>query len=241
MDGLRDNLGKVRGRIAAAAARAGRGPEEVLLLAVSKTFPPPAIQVALDAGLAHFGENRVQEARDKAPLLPPGITWHLVGHLQANKARYCPGLFAYVHTLDSADLARELGKRYRAAGQTCRVLVQVNVGGEEQKSGCEPERAGEVLAAALAEGVVAPGGEGGLAPCGLMCLPPHTDDPEGARPYFRELRELRDRLRAAGFPAESLKELSMGMSHDLEVAVEEGATIVRVGSALFGERGNAGH
>ncbi len=228
MDNLRDNLDRVRGRIAAAAARAGRRPEDVLLLAVSKAFPPPAIRAALAAGLAHFGENRVQEARDKAPLLPPDITWHLVGHLQANKAKYCPGLFAYVHSLDSAGLARELGRRYQVAGRTCRVLVQVNVGGEEQKSGCAPERAGEVLAAALAER--------GLSPCGLMCIPPHTEDPGGARPYFRALRGLRDRLRAAGLPEESLAELSMGMSHDLEVAVEEGATIVRVGSALFGDR-----
>jgi PLP dependent protein len=229
MSEIADNLLKVRERIAAAAARAGRDPRDVLLLAVCKTFPAGTARRAFDAGQAHFGENRVQEARDKAPLLPPGAVWHLIGPLQGNKARYCPGLFAWIHSLDSAPLARELGKRYRAAQESVRVLVQVNIGGEGQKSGCRPEEAGGVIAAALAEE--------GLTPCGLMCIPPFTEDPEEARPHFRALRELRDRLRGQGVPADALRELSMGMSHDFEVAIGEGATIVRVGSAIFGERG----
>jgi PLP dependent protein len=229
MSEIADNLLDVNRRIAAAAARAGRDPREVLLLAVSKTFSAQTARQAFDAGQAHFGENRVQEARDKAPLLPPGAVWHLIGPLQGNKAKYCPGLFAWIHSLDSAPLARELGKRFRAAGKSVKVLVQVNLGGEEQKSGCRPEEAGEILAAALAEEA--------LAPCGLMCIPPWAEDPEEARPHFRALRELRDRLLAQGFPREALRELSMGMSHDFAVAIGEGATIVRVGSALFGKRG----
>jgi len=228
MGSLRDNIEAVRARIAGAAARAGRDPRAVLLLAVSKTLPAERVREAADAGLNHFGENRVQEAREKAPLLPPSLTWHLIGHLQANKARHCPGLFSWIHSLDSPALARELGLRYRAAERSCKVLVQVNVGGEEQKSGCDPGEAGEVLASALAEK--------GLEPAGLMCIPPHTGDPREARPYFRGLRELRDRLLGGGVPPAALAELSMGMTNDLEVAVEEGATIVRVGRAIFGAR-----
>ncbi len=226
---IAENLSRLRGEIARAAAGAGRDPGEITLLAVSKTFPAGAVREAYAAGQAHFGENRVQEARDKVPLCPPGALWHLIGALQSNKAKYCPGLFAWVHSLDSRDLARELGRRYAEEGKVCRVLVQVNLGGEEQKSGCGEEDAREVLDAAL--------GTPGLSPAGLMAIPPHTADPEGARPFFRRLRELRDRLVREGFPSEALRELSMGMSHDFPVAIEEGATIIRVGTAIFGDRG----
>jgi len=194
-------------------------PPGVTLVAVSKTQPAEAIREAWAAGQRHFGENYAQEWRAKADALADldGLTWHFIGGLQTNKVKYLAPRAAWVHTLDREALARELSRRYAAAGATARVLVEVDLGGEAQKSGCAPERV-EGLAA-LARGLP------GLEVAGLMCIPPPGDDP---RPHFARLRALRDRL--------GLRELSMGMSADWRVAVEEGATLVRLGTAIFGER-----
>jgi len=219
----------VKQRIAAAAMRRDRDPSEVLLLAISKTHPAQSVAAAASAGQVHFGENRVQEARDKIPLLPDNLVWHLVGHLQSNKAKYCPDLFSWIHSIDSLELGREVAKRYREREKACHVLIQVSVSGEAAKSGCDPAETEEILNALLEEE--------GVTPAGLMTIPPYDPDPESARPYFRDLRELRDALLKKGFPGYALKELSMGMTGDFEEAVEEGATIVRIGTAIFGERG----
>lgn len=194
-------------------------PPRVTLIAVSKTQPASAVREAYAAGQRHFGENYAQEWRDKAEALAdlPGLTWHFIGGLQTNKVRLLAGKVAYVHTVDRLELARELSKRWAAAGATVKVLLEVNVGGERQKAGCAPEGA-----AALAGAVRA---LPALELVGLTCIPPPEDDP---RPHFRALRGLRDGL--------GLAELSMGMSADWPVAVEEGATMVRVGTALFGPR-----
>ena len=225
---IQANLNLVHERVAAAAQKAGRDPSDVLILAISKTMPAEIIEAAALAGQVHFGENRVQEARDKIPQLPDGLVWHLVGHLQSNKAKYCPDLFDWVHSIDSVPLAREVARRYREKGKVCRALVQVNVSGEEVKSGCEPHETADILRVLMEEE--------GTEPVGLMTMPPFDPDPEVSRPWFAALRQLRDDLAGQGFPASSLKELSMGMTGDFEVAIEEGATIVRIGTAIFGAR-----
>jgi pyridoxal phosphate enzyme (YggS family) len=223
----------VRERIARAAERASRAPGEVRLVAVSKTHPAEAVRAAFAAGLRDFGENRVQEAEPKiaatADLAAAGLRWHLVGHLQSNKARRAAALFELVESLDSLDLALRLARVGAEAGRAVRVLVQVDLAGEATKFGL-PE-------AELMPALEALRGREGLRVEGLMVLPPLLDEPERARPYFRRLRALRDRAGAEGLLEG--RELSMGMSHDLEVAVEEGATIVRVGTAIFGERAAA--
>jgi pyridoxal phosphate enzyme (YggS family) len=220
----------VRERIARAAARAGRRVEEITLVAVSKTQPPEAVREAAAGGVRDFGENRVQEAEDKivatSDLKAAGVRWHLVGHLQANKARKAIALFDRVHSVDSRDLAQRLGRLAVEAGRTLPLLVEVDLAGEETKHGL-PE-------AELLPTLEALRGEAGLRTEGLMVLPPLLEDPEQVRPFFRRLRELRDRALAAGLLADG--QLSMGMSHDFDVAIEEGATLVRVGTALFGER-----
>jgi pyridoxal phosphate enzyme (YggS family) len=225
-----DRLAAVREQIARAAARAGRSPEDVVLVAVSKTFPAEAVREAFAAGLRVFGENKVQEAEGKiaalGDLVTQGARFHLVGHLQGNKAKKAAALFDCVHSIDSADLARRLASAAAERGSVLRVLVQVDLAGEATKHG-------------LGEGDLLPTlesirGMPSLRAEGLMVLPPLTPDPAGARPYFKHLRELRDDAVARGLLQGS--ELSMGMSHDLEVAVEEGATLVRVGTALFGGR-----
>jgi pyridoxal phosphate enzyme (YggS family) len=222
------NISVVKDRIAVAAVSANRSPDDILLLAVSKTMPAGPIEEAYGAGLQHFGENRIQEGREKIPTLPEKITWHLIGHLQSNKAKYCPDLFDWIHSIDSVELAREVARRYRNKGKVCTALVQVSVSGEEAKFGCRPEETGEILSVLMEEE--------GVDPVGLMTMPPFSADPEDARPHFIALRELRDQLLKDGYPSLSLKELSMGMTGDFEVAIEEGATIVRVGTAVFGPR-----
>jgi len=209
-------LGQVRGRIAAACARAGRDPGSVRLIAVSKTKPLELIREAVAAGQTRFAENYAQELREKADALP-GVEWHFVGALQTNKAKMVVGRAALIHTCDRLALAQELSKRAKAAGVTQRVLLEVNVGREPQKAGVVPEDA-----AALLEQVRA---LPSLSCEGLMCIPPAEGDPRG---HFRSLRELGGTL--------GLRELSMGMSADYESAIEEGATLVRVGTAIFGER-----
>lgn len=221
-------IAAVRARIAAAAARSGRAPEEVVLVAVSKTFPADAVREAVAAGQRVFGESRVQEARDKVAALGPGVDWHLIGHLQRNKARAAVELFTVVESLDSAELARELDRRAGEAGKRLRVLVQVKEADEATKQGVAVD-----AAPALLELVA---GLPHLELAGLMTIPPPPRVPEDSRPWFARLRALRDRWEGSSCPRGALRELSMGMSGDFEVAVEEGATLVRVGTFIFGAR-----
>jgi len=226
---IRDNLSRVQERIAAAAQRAGRRNEDITLIGVSKTHPAEAIRAAYEAGLRHFGENRVQEWEGKrAALSDLNATWHLVGHLQSNKAARAAGLFHSVDSLDDFGLAQRLERaRGDVTGSTkLRVLLEVRVEEEESKSGAKIEEAG-----ALAENLLA---LSHIELGGLMCIPPFLDDAEKVRPYFRRLREVRDSL--AREIGRELPVLSMGMSYDFEVAIEEGATEVRVGTAIFGSR-----
>lgn len=225
MSRVAENLARVRERMAAACQRAGREVAGVRLVAASKTVEPARLAEALAAGQLVFGENYVQEARRKAGELP-GATWHLLGHLQTNKAAQAVRLFALIHSLDSVRLAEELDRRAAQLGKRQPVLIEVNLAGELSKTGV-----GEAQAPEMARRVAA---LPHLELLGLMCLPPFFDEPERARPYFARLRELRGELeRALGLP---LPELSMGMSGDYEVAIEEGATLVRVGTAIFGRR-----
>jgi pyridoxal phosphate enzyme (YggS family) len=220
MQDIRTNLERVRERVARAAERAGRHAEDVLLVGVSKTVEVARIRAAIAAGLGALGENRVQEARDKIAEIGRGVAWHLVGHLQTNKVRDAIELFDVIHSVDRIDLARELDRRARARGRPVEVLVQVNVGGELSKGGWPPE------AVETAVGAVA--ALAGLKVRGLMTIPPPVERAEDTRAWFRTLRKLAER--------HGLPELSMGMSSDFEVAVEEGATMVRVGTAIFGPR-----
>ena len=226
---LKDNIARVQERIAEACRRVGRRPEDVKLVAVSKTVPPDRIRAAYDAGLRDFGENRVQEANAKrAALSDLTVTWHLVGHLQTNKAKLARELFHCVHSLDSLRLAQKLDEAAVCSGDRLPVLIEVNLGEEQTKSGVREQ---DVLA--LAEQV---GRLSTLELSGLMVLPPFFEDPEQARPFFRRLRELARTIESASLPGVSMRELSMGMSHDFEVAIEEGATMVRIGTAIFGRR-----
>jgi len=212
------NLTAVRARIAGAAARAGRDPREVCLIAVSKTKSADAVRAALDAGVADIGENYVQEAQAKRAAVGAGARWHLIGHLQRNKAARAVETFDCIQTVDSAALGAALSRQAEAQGRTVQVLVEVRLGGEATKRGIEPAALPVLLAALQLPGLIVDG---------LMTVPP-PGDAEAARPHFRALRALRDRA--------GLRELSMGMSDDFEVAIEEGATMVRVGRAIFGAR-----
>jgi pyridoxal phosphate enzyme (YggS family) len=223
---------RVRGilqRIEAAAARAGREASSVRLLGVTKTVEPDKIREAFDAGLRLFGENYLQEALSKMDRLPSDVEWHMIGHLQSNKARRAVEAFAMIQSLDRPSLAEALEKAAAARGIRMQVLLQVNLGDEATKSGCDAASL-ETLARRSSEWP-------NLDVRGLMALPPYLEDSEEVRPFFRRLKELAERLTKLALPGVEMKELSMGMSHDFEVAIEEGATIVRVGSALFGERG----
>jgi len=219
-------LEQVRGRIALACRRAGRDPAEVRLVAVSKTVDVERIRRLVESGHTLLGENRVQEALEKIPLLGPGVRWHLVGHLQRNKARHAVGVFDLLHGVDSEKLAVEIDRRAAGAALRQAILLQVNLSGEGTKSGVAERDLPALLDAVAALP--------NLEPRGLMTIPPPVDDPEESRRWFRGLRELRDRsARRHGL---ALPELSMGMTDDFEVAVEEGATLVRIGRAIFGER-----
>ena len=213
-------------RIQAACGRAGRDPSSVQLMAVSKTQHPDDIALVSALGVETFGENRVQEARGKIPLCPSRIHWHLIGHLQSNKAREAVHLFEMIHSVDSLRMLETLDRFAADEGRSLPVCLEVNVSGERSKFGMSPEQVAETLAAANRLFKV--------KVVGLMTIPPVSEDPEEARPFFGALRELRDRMqRESGL---DLPELSMGMSHDFEVAIEEGATWIRVGSLLFGPR-----
>ena len=223
------NIARIRERIDRAAARAGRTSQEIALMAVCKTKPTEAIREAWEAGQRLFGENRVQEFAGKSALLRgmDGAQFHLIGHLQSNKAKPAAELFAAVDSVDSRKLGERLNAAASSLGKKLDILIEINVGGEAAKSGIAPgaPELDEILEHA-AEWKY-------LRVRGLMTVPPFTEDPEGARPYFRQLRELRDNIAKRGI---SLDQLSMGMSHDFEVAIEEGSTCVRVGTAIFGER-----
>jgi pyridoxal phosphate enzyme (YggS family) len=226
---IASNLDAVRRRIATAAARAGRDAASVTLLAVSKTFEAPVVRLAAAAGQRQFGENRVQEGLEKsAALADLDLEWHLIGHLQSNKARKAAGTFAWIHSIDSLELLKKIDDAAIDAGKRPRVLIQVDLAHETTKFGADEARVTELAHAAREARAV--------ELRGLMIIPPIPDDPEQSRPWFRQLRDLRDRLAASGIPAASLRELSMGMSQDFEIAIEEGATIVRVGTSLFGHR-----
>jgi len=229
---ISENVAEVRAKIADAAQRAGRNADQIVLMAVTKTHPPELIRQAYSAGLRVFGENRVQEFGGKAGAMADlaEAEWHMIGHLQTNKAAKAAELFRAVDSVDSVKLAAKLDAAAQASGKRLTVLIEVNVGGEEAKSGValdSPE---------LEQLLIAASGLQGLEFRGLMTVPPFTEDPEGARAYFRRLRNLRDGLAGRKLPEVGMDVLSMGMSHDFEVAIEEGSTCVRVGTAIFGER-----
>ena len=227
-----ENIARVRERIAAAAHRVGRNPDEITLMGVSKTFPVERIREAYAAGLRIFGENRVQEFAEKSGPLSDlsDPKWHLIGHLQSNKAAKAAELFGAVDSVDSVKLAERLNAAAEKAGKTLPILIEINVGGEDAKSGVAPgsDELEQILLAAPRLGK--------LQIRGLMTVPPYSENPEDARPFFRHLREIRDGIAARRLPAIAMHTLSMGMSHDFEVAIEEGSTCVRVGTAIFGER-----
>ena len=226
---LAENLEKIQQRIRAACARAGRDPASVTLLAVTKSQPPEVVAAAARLGLNLFGENKVQEARAKIPLCPGKLRWHFIGHLQSNKCRDAVELFEMIQSVDSLPLAREIAKRAEQAVKTLPVLLEVNVAGEASKFGYAPEK----LLAELAAINALPR----IEIHGLMAVPPWSAEPEQSRPHFQRLRELKARCEQI-FGA-ALPHLSMGMSGDFEVAIEEGATIIRIGTALFGPRPKA--
>jgi pyridoxal phosphate enzyme (YggS family) len=221
-----ENLNSIQQRIAAACARAGRDVNGVTLLAVSKSHPPETIRAAVDAGQLMFGENKIQEAKAKIPLSPGKARWQFIGHLQSNKVRDAVELFEMIQGVDSLAIAQEISKRAAQAGKTMPILIEVNVAGEASKFGYAPEK----LLAELNELNALPK----IEIHGLMAIPPFMPLPEKTRPYFQKLRELK--LQCEQILGAPLPHLSMGMSGDFEVAIEEGATIVRVGTALFGER-----
>ena len=226
---IAQNLDDVRRRLKEAAARSSRHPDDIALVAVSKTFPASAVQEAARAGQRHFGENRVQEGLDKiAAVADASLDWHLIGHLQSNKAKKAAAAFAWIHSIDSIELLRKVDAGAADAGTRPRVLIQVDLAHETTKFGADESRIADIARAAIEGRAVS------LA--GLMIVPPIPENPEDSRPWFRKLRELRDRLIADGIPAGNLQHLSMGMSHDFDVAIDEGATMIRVGTAIFGGR-----
>jgi len=226
---IASNLDAVRRRVTAAASRAGRDASSVTLLAVSKTFDAGVVRLAAAAGQRHFGENRVQEGLDKAAALTDlDLEWHLIGHLQSNKARKAASAFAWIHSIDGLELLKKIDDAAADAGKRPNVLIQVDLAHETTKFGADEARVTELVQAARDARA--------LELRGLMIIPPIPDNPEQSRPWFRQLRELRDRLASSGIPAAAVRDLSMGMSQDFEIAIEEGATIVRVGTSLFGHR-----
>jgi hypothetical protein len=227
---LTDNLAAIQQRIKAACNRCDREPNSVTLLAVTKTQPPEIVNAAADLGLILFGENKVQEAKAKIPLCPGKLGWHFIGHLQSNKCRDAVNLFQMIQSVDSLSLAQEINKRADEAAKMMPVLLEVNLAGEASKFGYKPEQ----LLAELKEIKFLPR----LEIQGLMTVPPWTPDAENSRPHFRRLRELKQKCEQ--IISAPLPHLSMGMSGDFEIAIEEGATIVRIGTALFGPRAKAG-
>ena len=225
MPGIRENLLRVTERIEKAAQNAGRNPKDIRLVAVSKKVETDRVREAIEAGVTILGENYVQEAQKKIEEIGKSVSWHFIGHLQSNKAKVAVRLFDAIHSMDSVALAEELNRRAQQANQKIPVMIEVNLSGETTKFGTEEEKV-----TTLAQGVLK---LDHLSLDGLMTMPPYFDDPEMSRPYFVQLRELKERLAKGGIP---LKDLSMGMSNDFEIAIQEGATYVRVGTAIFGAR-----
>lgn len=228
MNSIQSNLRQIREQIAAACERSGRDPQQVHLIAVSKVKPAAMVEEAYAAGQVRFGESYVQEVREKVDQVASPVEWHFIGGLQSNKVKYLRGKVAMIHSVDRLSLAEEIDRQWAKIDGRVDVLIQLNLGHEESKSGTE-----EADLEALVRQVAA---LPHLRIRGLMTLPPYFENPEEVRPYFRRLRELSEKIAALGIPGVQMQELSMGMSHDFEVAVEEGATLVRVGTAIFGER-----
>jgi len=226
---LKEHIASVQERIALAAQRVGRKPEEVTLVAVTKTLDAAIIEEAFELGLRDFGENRVQELIKKHDQLSTRIHWHLVGHLQSNKAKYIAPFVHLVHSIDSLETAKELGKRAEQAGRVIDILIEVNIAHEPTKHGVLHDQADPLLCDILENTT-------NLRVRGLMTVAPYEDYPENTRPYFRALKHLRDRIASRYPDLTEFTQLSMGMTNDFEVAIEEGATIVRLGTAIFGER-----
>jgi pyridoxal phosphate enzyme (YggS family) len=229
---IAENLAKVRERIAAAARHAGRNPDEIALMAVTKMVEPARIQQAYNAGLRLFGENRVQEFAEKAGAVKTfaDCDWHLIGHLQTNKANKAAEIFEGVDSIDSLRLAEKLNAAAARLKRKLPVLIEINIGGEEAKTGISPD-------SVELEGILGAASKlSFLDIVGLMTIPPFTENPNDARPYFRKMRQLRETIAARHFSDVSMRVLSMGMSHDFEVAIEEGSTCVRIGTLIFGER-----
>jgi len=225
---IKDNLAHIRSQIAAACARSGRDPAAVRLVAVSKTHPATLVEEAAAAGQRLFGESYVQEFTAKMEAVKAPVEWHFVGALQSNKIKYLRGRVGLIHSVDRLSLAEEIDRQWAKLQRTADVLLQVNLGGEESKSGVDETGLQELVRQ------VAPLSHVRIR--GLMTLPPYFDDPEAVRPYFRRLRALASEIGSLALPGVEMAELSMGMSHDFTVAIEEGATLVRVGTAIFGER-----
>jgi pyridoxal phosphate enzyme (YggS family) len=225
---IKDNLLRVLERMDQAARKASRNPGEITLVAVSKTVEIARIREAIEAGATILGENYVQEAREKIDEIGHGVQWHMVGHLQRNKAKYAVTLFDYLHSIDGISLAHEIDRRAAQKGEKVRGLAEVNLLGETSKFGIGPDAVVDLIRH------IAPLEHISIE--GLMTMPPYFNEPEKARPYFIRLRELRDRIEGEGIEGVRMDELSMGMSGDFEVAIEEGATMIRVGTAIFGER-----
>ena len=226
---MKERLNQIIERIRQAAEACGRDAESVRLVAVSKTVAPESVREALEAGVTILGENYVQEAREKfEALIQYPVSWHFIGHLQSNKAKYAVRLFDLIHSVDSLKLARELDKQAAKAGKMQQLLVQVNISGEDTKSGIAADETTDLISAISQMNH--------LSVQGLMTMPPYFYQPEKVRPFFAALRKLRDEIEGRRIPNVSLPELSMGMTGDFEVAIQEGATLVRIGTAIFGER-----
>jgi pyridoxal phosphate enzyme (YggS family) len=222
------NINKINLRIAAAAARCNRAPDSIKLLAVTKTVPLSAIEQAIEAGITALGENYVQEAKEKIAVIGERVSWHMIGHLQTNKAKYTVNLFDYIHSVDRLELAAEINKRACLIGRKINILIEINVSGEKTKNGITALEAIELIKNVSMLDCV--------SVKGLMTMAPYSTNPENSRPYFSELRNLRDKIISEGITGIQMEELSMGMTDDFEIAIEEGATIVRIGRAIFGKR-----
>jgi len=229
MSDIASNLFKVQETIRKAALKVGREPKDIKLVAVTKTVDPSKIKEAIKAGVTIVGENYVQEAKEKIAQIDHDIQWHMIGHLQTNKAKHAVKLFDMIQSVDSLRLAEELNKQAKRLGTVVKILIQVNVSGEESKFGVSPQGIHSLISQISNK-------MENLSIQGLMTMPPYFNDPERTRPYFRALRELRDRIVSSEIRNVTLGELSMGISNDYEMAIEEGATIVRIGTAIFGER-----
>lgn len=225
---IADNIQAIRQRMTAAAVRAQRDPDAIKLLAVTKTVSATRINEAIAAGITAFGENYVQEAKEKIVAIDKRVEWHMIGYLQTNKVKYVVNLFDYIHSVDRLELAREINKRVASTGRQMNILVEINVSGEDTKSGVPVIHAIELIKAiSLLEN---------LSVKGLMTMAPYSDNSENSRPYFSELKRLQKKIINEGLAGIQMHELSMGMTDDFEVAIEEGATMVRIGRAIFGER-----